>query len=90
YKLLEMQKFAMFMYTSCGWFFSEISGLESIKILEYAARAIELAEDITGTSLEAEFLERLSEAKSNIDIYGDGKGVWELLVKPSKALNVSI
>ena len=41
--LLEMQKYAMLMYTSCGWFFSEISGLETVKILEYAARAMEIA-----------------------------------------------
>jgi hypothetical protein len=44
---LEMQKFAMFMYTSCGWFFSDISGIESQKVLEYAKRAIEMVEKIS-------------------------------------------
>lgn len=83
YKLLEMQKFAMFMFTSCGWFFSEISGIETVKILEYAARAIELSESITGISLKEGFLKRLEEAKSNITEYGNGRGVWEKLVEPA-------
>jgi alpha-amylase/alpha-mannosidase (GH57 family) len=81
FKLLEMQKFAMFMFTSCGWFFSEISGIETVKILEYASCAIGLAKDITGINLEEEFLKRLSEAKSNIQNYGDGKNIYLDLVK---------
>jgi hypothetical protein len=76
-----MQKFAMFMFTSCGWFFSEISGIETVKILEYASCAIGLAKDITGINLEEEFLKRLSEAKSNIQNYGDGKNIYLDLVK---------
>jgi alpha-amylase/alpha-mannosidase (GH57 family) len=82
YLLLEMQKYAMFMFTSCGWFFSEISGLETVKILEYAARAIQIAEELTGKSYEMEFIAKLSEAKSNIQEVWDGRGVWEKLVKP--------
>jgi hypothetical protein len=75
-KLLEMQKFSMLMFTSCGWFFSDISGIETIQILEYAARAIELAKEVSGVDLEAEFLERLSEAKSNLNKYADGKDLY--------------
>ena len=82
YMLLEMQKYSMFMFTSCGWFFSEISGLETVKILEYAARAIQIAEELTGKSYEMEFIAKLSEAKSNIAEVWDGRGVWEKLVKP--------
>ena len=82
YMLLEMQKYAMFMFTSCGWFFSEISGLETVKILEYAARAVEIAEELSGKSYEMEFIAKLSEAKSNIAEYWDGRGVWEKLVRP--------
>lgn len=85
-KLLEMQKYSMLMYTSCGWFFSEISGLETVKILEYASRAIELARDITGISLEEEFEHMLSRAKSNIPRYRNGRGVYEKLVKPAHKL----
>lgn len=82
-KLLEMQKFAMLMYTSDGWFFSEISGIETVKILEYASRAIELANELTNIPLEKEFLKRLSEAKSNLPEFKNGKGVYEKLVKTS-------
>jgi len=64
-KLLEMQKYAMLMYTSCGWFFSDISGIETLQILQYAARAIEFAKEITGVSLEDEFIKKISGAKSN-------------------------
>ncbi len=80
-KLLEMQKYAMLMYTSDGWFFSEISGIETVKILEYASRAIELAKELTNISFEEEFLKKLSQAKSNIAEYGTGKGVYQQLVK---------
>ncbi|MEZ4689690.1 MAG: DUF3536 domain-containing protein [Ignavibacteria bacterium] len=64
-KLMEMQKYAMLMYTSCGWFFSDISGIETLQILQYAARAIEYAKEITGDSIEEEFIKRISIAKSN-------------------------
>lgn len=82
YQLLEMQKFAMLMYTSCGWFFTEISGIETVQIIQYAARAIQLAEELTHVSLEGEFLKRLSLAKSNVPEFKDGRGVYEKLVKP--------
>jgi alpha-amylase/alpha-mannosidase (GH57 family) len=82
-KLLEMQKYSMLMYTSCGWFFSEISGLETVKILEYASRAMEIAKEITGIGLEGEFAKRLAKAKSNLTRYRNGKGVYEKLVKPA-------
>jgi alpha-amylase/alpha-mannosidase (GH57 family) len=75
-KLLEMQKYSMLMFTSCGWFFSDISGIETIQILQYAARAMELAKEVSGTGLEEEFLKRLSEAKSNLDKYKDGKDLY--------------
>jgi alpha-amylase/alpha-mannosidase (GH57 family) len=52
-QLLEMQRHAMFMYTSCGWFFDEISRPEGTQILRYAARAIELAGEVTGIALES-------------------------------------
>lgn len=84
-RLLEMERHLQLMYTSCGWFFNELSGIETAQILEYAARAIELAGRITGASLEVEFLRRLKEAKSNLPEYGDGWGVYEKLVRPSRA-----
>ncbi len=59
-ELLEMQRNAMLMYTSCGWFFSDISGIETVQVLHYAGRVIQLAERISGTSIEPHFLDLLS------------------------------
>ncbi len=75
-ELLEMQKYAMFMFTSCGWFFSDISGIESQKVLEYAKRAIEIAERISGIPLHEEFLDELEKAKSNKPEYKNGKEIF--------------
>ena len=81
FKLLEMQKYAMFMFTSCAWFFSDISGIETIKILEYAKRAIEIANDLSGLDFETEFIKELSEAKSNIYVFQDGGEIFKQIVK---------
>ena len=82
-KLLEIQRHAMLMYTSCGWFFSEISGIETTQIMKYAARAIQLAKSFSSKDLESDFLKILSRAQSNIHGYGTGKDVYEKFVKPS-------
>ncbi|HET7872010.1 MAG TPA: DUF3536 domain-containing protein, partial [Terriglobales bacterium] len=82
-KLLEMQRHAMLMYTSCGWFFDEISGIETVQVLQYAARVVQLAEEAGGEDLEPEFLERLSQAKSNIPEFGDGARIYHAWVKPA-------
>jgi len=81
-KLLEMQRHALQMYTSCGWFFADLAGLETQIILQRAARAIQLAEELTGQPLEEKFLQRLSEAKSNLPEMGSGDQVYQRLVKP--------
>ena len=68
-KLLEMQRHAMLMYTSCGWFFDDISGIETVQIIAYAGRVIQLATEVFGADaaeLEAGFVERLRAAKSNV------------------------
>ncbi|MCR4337322.1 MAG: DUF3536 domain-containing protein [Candidatus Omnitrophica bacterium] len=82
-KLLEIQRNALLMYTSCGWFFDEISGTEAVQILHYAARVIQLVKDVTGEDLEKDFLEILQEAKSNVPEYKTGASVYQILVKPS-------
>ncbi len=81
-RLLELQLDSMLMYTSCGWFFDEISGLETTQCLQYAARAISVARNF-GRDLEPEFVAALSRAPSNLPAHGDGKGVWEQCVKPA-------
>ncbi len=81
-KLLEMQRYGLLMFTSCGWFFDEISGLETTQILRYAARALQLAKDL-GEDLEEAFLGILKKAPSNVEGLGDGRRVWEVKVVPS-------
>ena len=82
-KLMEIQRFCMLMYTSCGWFFAEISGIETVQIMKYAARAIQLAGAFSNANFEEKFLNILSKAKSNIEEYGNGKNIYERFVKPS-------
>ncbi|MGF1602191.1 MAG: DUF3536 domain-containing protein [Thermosynechococcaceae cyanobacterium] len=83
-RLLEMQRHALLMYTSCGWFFAELSRPEGVQILRYAARAIALAADVTGVNLEPDFIQRLALAPSNVTAFQNGAGVYEQLVKPSQ------
>ena len=83
-RLLEMQRHALLMYTSCGWFFEEISRPEGVQILRYAARAIELAGAVAGIHLEQKFLNYLAQAPSNVACFGDGKKVFQDLVAPSQ------
>lgn len=82
-KLLEMQRHAMLMYTSCGWFFDEISGIETVQVLDYAGRAIQLAEEAFGDSIEQDFLTRLEQARSNIPEMENGRRIYERFVRPA-------
>ncbi|MGK7875009.1 MAG: DUF3536 domain-containing protein [Xenococcaceae cyanobacterium] len=79
-RLLEMQRHALLMYTSCGWFFEEISRPEGVQILRYAARALELSENVAGVQLEKEFISRLALAPSNVELFGNGAQVYRQLV----------
>ncbi len=83
-ELLELQRHAMLMYTSCGWFFDEPSGLETVQVLRYAARAIQLGAQLFGRDLEPAFRERLAQAPSNREAFGDVDGVYRELVLPSQ------
>jgi alpha-amylase/alpha-mannosidase (GH57 family) len=83
-RLLEMQRYALLMYTSCGWFFEELSRPEGVQILRYAARAIALAKEVSGTNLEPEFIAHLALAPSNVEQFGNGAGVYQQLVLPSQ------
>ena len=83
-ELLEMQRNAMLMYTSCGWFFDDVSGIESIQVLHYAARVMQIAEKLSGRTLELEFLQRIAKAQSNLPAHGDGRQIYEREVKPTR------
>jgi alpha-amylase/alpha-mannosidase (GH57 family) len=82
-ELMEMQRHEQLMYTSCGWFFDDISGLETVQIIAYAARVLQLAKQLFGeqaAGLEAAFLARLAEAKSNVARAGDGAQIYKTCV----------
>jgi hypothetical protein len=82
--LLEMQRHAQLMYTSCGWFFDEVSGIETTQILAYAGRALQLAEETSGTPLEQEFLRRLEQVPSNLRRIGNAARLYSCQVSPSR------
>ncbi|MFY0594294.1 DUF3536 domain-containing protein [Roseivirga sp.] len=75
-RMLEMQRNAMLMYTSCGWFFNDISGIETLQILQYACRAIQLAESESDHRFEKDFIEDLDKAESNVKEEGTGKDIY--------------
>jgi alpha-amylase/alpha-mannosidase (GH57 family) len=80
-KLLELERHAMLMYTSCGWFFDELSGIETVQVIQYAGRVVQLAQELFGDDIERNFLERLELAKSNIPERGDGHRIYDSFVK---------
>ncbi len=83
WKLLEMQRHLLLMYTSCGWFFDELSGIETVQVIQYAARAVQLAADVFGESFEDALIERLALAKSNLPAQKDGASIYRRLVQPA-------
>ena len=83
FTLLEMQRNALLMFTSCGWFFNDISGIETIQVLRYAARVIELSDQLGLPSHRKAFLDMLAEARSNVAEKGTGADIYVLHAEPS-------
>ncbi len=81
-RLLEGQRFGMYMFTSCGWFFADISGIEPTQNLAYAVRAIELYRGFISDITVNRFLNTLEGARSNREEYGDGRRIVELRIIP--------
>jgi alpha-amylase/alpha-mannosidase (GH57 family) len=82
-ELMEMERHAQLMFTSCGWFFDDLSGIETVQVIAYAARVLQLAEQVFGQQavrLEPAFLARMAEAKSNIAANGDGAQIYKKCV----------
>ncbi len=82
-KLMELQRHAMLMYTSCGWFFDELSGIETVQVIQYAGMVLQLADELFNEVFERTFLERLEVAKSNIPEHSDGRRIYEVFVRPA-------
>jgi hypothetical protein len=82
-KLLELQRHSMLMYTSCGWFFDDLAGIETVQVMSYGARVLQLARELFADELEPEFLEILGQGTSNRAEIGNGRQIYETLVRPS-------
>ena len=82
-RMLEMQRHLMLMYTSCGWFFDEPTGPETVQVLQYAARAVQLGEQLFGGGREEQFLTHLEEFRSNIPEFGNGRQIYDRFVHPA-------
>jgi alpha-amylase/alpha-mannosidase (GH57 family) len=83
-QLMELERNAMLMYTSCGWFFDDISGIETVQVIAYAGRALHLAAKLFGDEIgqiEQEFTTKLGHAKSNVSAQGDGAQIYHRLVE---------
>ncbi len=83
-RLMEMQRHAMLMYTSCGWFFDEVSGIETAQVMQYACRVVQLASQIGDVDLEMEFLKRLEQVPSNVAALENAANVYKKHVLPSR------
>jgi alpha-amylase/alpha-mannosidase (GH57 family) len=82
-ELMELQRHAQLMYTSCGWFFDDISGIETVQVIAYAARVLQLARELfaeQAAPLEPKFLARIAEAHSNVASAGDGAQIYKACV----------
>jgi alpha-amylase/alpha-mannosidase (GH57 family) len=82
-RLLEMQRHVLLMYTSCGWFFADLAGLETIQVMKYAARAVQLGDYFSSEPLEEPFLKILEQAESNVSEEGNGRDIFLRRVKPA-------
>ncbi len=80
---MELQRHLMLMHTSCGWFFDDISGIETVQVIQYAARAVQLAQDVFGEGLESHLVDALAAAKSNIAEHQDGACIYQKFAKPA-------
>ncbi|HYG08699.1 MAG TPA: DUF3536 domain-containing protein [Pyrinomonadaceae bacterium] len=82
--LLELQRSSLLMFTSCGWFFNDISGIETVQVLKYAARTMDFMSELELPSPRAGFLERLAEAESNLKKHGNGADIFRKLVERTR------
>ncbi|MEO6965751.1 MAG: DUF3536 domain-containing protein [Acidobacteriaceae bacterium] len=86
-KLMELERHIQLMYTSCGWFFDDLAGIETVQIISYAGRVLQLAAELFGNegiALETEFLARLAEAKSNVPGNASGADIYRKSVTPQR------
>ena len=84
FKLMETQRMSMLMFTSCGWFFDNITGIETLQVMQYAARAMQLYHELTGTDLLDQFKAIIVKAPANLVNVNNGKEAYEKFVEPTR------
>lgn len=89
-RLMELHRHLQLMYTSCGWFFDELSGIETVQVMHYAARAIAHAQELFHEDLETGFVDRLEQAVSNLPEHGNGRQIYDKWVRPAKISLVDV
>src|SRR5687767_15520383 len=85
-KLMEMQRSALLMFTSCGWFFSDLAGIETIQVMRYAARVLDLQNQLGFEAPRKQFLDLLANAKSNQPEKGNGADIFARFADPVATL----
>lgn len=88
--LLEMQRASLMMFTSCGWFFNDIAGIEPVQNLRYAARVLDLLKEIGAESPRVRFLELLAEAESNVPSHGSGADIFRAEVESARVATARV
>lgn len=88
--LLEAQRHSMLMYTSCGWFFADIAGIEALQVLRYAARTLEWMEESGQVPPREEFMAHLAAARSNLVEKGTGADLFRTDVLPSRRVTPQV
>jgi alpha-amylase/alpha-mannosidase (GH57 family) len=81
---LEIQRHSLLMYTSCAWFFNDLSGIETVQVLQYAGRVLDLLESLGIQSHREPFLAILAKAHSNIHEFGDGRQIFRKYVDTAR------
>ena len=89
-ELLEMQRSSLLMFTSCGWFFSDLSGIETVQILRYAGRLLDQLAELGHSGASNRFLEALAEARSNLPEKGNGADLFRREVQPVRVTTASL
>jgi hypothetical protein len=82
--LLELQRSSLLMFTSCGWFFNDISGIETVQVMKYAARVMDFMGELQTASPRAGFLELLAGAESNLRKHGNGADIFRESVEAAR------
>ena len=83
-KLMECQRWSLYSFTSCAWFFDDLAGIEAVQNLRFAARALQLADDLDGEGWEEGLLADLAKASSNLALEGSGVDIWRRMVQPAR------